>query len=144
MKIFAYCILLFETFSLQFERMSTFNKGTVSITYLNAYSLNSKFCAFIYCQRDPKQRNTFQFCLLLKYLFILTWILQPEVRLRFQVFVVDDVLADMLGEDLVQDVVHRQAQTRLVLQQLLHQEGVKVVRVHHVVPDKDEEDKRYQ
>ena len=62
-------------------------------------------------------------------------------------FVVDDVLADMLGEDLVEDVVDRQAQALLVLQQLLHQEGVKVVRVHHVVPDyqdKDEEDKRYQ
>ena len=56
------------------------------------------------------------------------------MRLRFQVFVVDDVLADMLGEDLVQDVVHRQARTRLVLQQLLNQKGVKVVRVHYVVP----------
>ena len=51
-------------------------------------------------------------------------------------FVVDDVLADMLGEDLVEDVVDREAQALLVLQQLLHQEGVKVVRVHHVVPGK--------
>ena len=49
-------------------------------------------------------------------------------------FVVDDVLADMLSEDLVQDVVDGQAETLLMLQQLLHQEGVKVVRVHHVVP----------
>ena len=56
------------------------------------------------------------------------------MRLRFQVFVVDDVLADMLGEDLVEDVVHRQAQTGLVLEQLLHQEGVEVVGVHHVIP----------
>ena len=64
-------------------------------------------------------------------------------------FVVDDVLADVLGEDLVEHVVHRQAQTGLVLQELLNQEGVKVVRVHHVVPgyQKDlisKEDKRYQ
>ena len=49
--------------------MSTFNKETISITCLNAYSLNSKFCAFIYCQRDPTKKNTFQFCILLKYLF---------------------------------------------------------------------------
>ena len=68
------------------------------------------------------------------YLFILTWILQSEVRLRLQVFVVDDVLPNMLGEDLVQHVVDRQAEALLVLQQLLHQEGVKVVGVHHVVP----------
>ena len=68
------------------------------------------------------------------YLFILTWILQSEVRLRLQVFVVDDVLPNMLGEDLVKHIVDRQAQTWLVQQQLLNQEGVKVVRVHHVVP----------
>ena len=49
-------------------------------------------------------------------------------------FIVDDVLADMLGEDLVQHVVDRQAEALFVLQQLLHQEGVKVVGVHHVVP----------
>ena len=55
--------------------------------------------------------------------------------LRLQVFVVDDVLADMFGEDLVEDIVDREAQTGLVLQQLLDQEGVEVVRVHHVVPD---------
>lgn len=54
--------------------------------------------------------------------------------LRLQVFVVDDVLADMFGEDLVEHIVDREAQTGLVLQQLLNQEGVKVVRVHHVVP----------
>ena len=54
--------------------------------------------------------------------------------LRLQVFVVDDVLADMFGEDLVEDIVDREAQTGLVLQQLLNQEGVEVVRVHHVVP----------
>ena len=54
--------------------------------------------------------------------------------LRLQVFVVDDVLADMFGEDLVEHIVDREAQTGLVLQQLLNQEGVKVVRVHYVVP----------
>ena len=54
--------------------------------------------------------------------------------LRLQVFVVDDVLADMFGEDLVEHIVDREAQTGLVLQQLLNQKGVKVVRVHHVVP----------
>ena len=55
-------------------------------------------------------------------------------------FVVDDVLADMLGEDLVQHVVHRQAEAGLVLQQLLHQEGVQVVGVHHVVPSTEHAD----
>ena len=53
-------------------------------------------------------------------------------------FIVDDVLADMLGEDLVQHVVDRQAEALLVLQQLLHQEGVKVVGVHHVVPGRQQ------
>ena len=49
-------------------------------------------------------------------------------------FVVDDVLTDMFGEDLVEHIVDREAQTGLVLQQLLNQKGGKVVRVHYVVP----------
>ena len=54
--------------------------------------------------------------------------------LWLQVFVVDDVLTDMFGENLIEHIVDREAQTGLVLQELLNQEGVKVVRVHHVVP----------
>ena len=65
---------------------------------------------------------------------MLTWILESEVRLGLRVLVVDDVLADVLGENLVEDVVHRQAEAGLVLEQLLHQEGVEVVRIHHIIP----------
>ena len=69
---------------------------------------------------------------------MLTWILESEVRLGLRVLVVDDVLADVLGENLVEDVVHRQAEAGLVLEQLLHQEGVEVVGVHHVVPGRQQ------
>ena len=41
----------------------------------------------------------------------------------------------MLGEDLVEDVVDGEREAGLILQQLLHQQRVQVVRVHHVVPE---------
>ena len=64
---------------------------------------------------------------------MLTWILESEVRLGLRVLVVDDVLADVLGEDLVEDVVHRQAEAGLVLEQLLHQQGVEGRHDHRAV-----------
>ena len=50
------------------------------------------------------------------------------------VSLVDDVLAHMLGQDLVEDVVDGEREAGLVLQQLLHQQRVQIVGVHHVVP----------
>ena len=41
----------------------------------------------------------------------------------------------MLGQDLVEDVVDGEGETRLVLEQLLHQQRVQVVRIHHIVPE---------
>ena len=49
-------------------------------------------------------------------------------------FLVENFLSDMFGEDLVEHVVDGQGQARLVHQELLHQQGVEVVRVHHVIP----------
>ena len=43
----------------------------------------------------------------------------------------------MLGQDLVEDVVDGQREARLVLEQLLHQERVQVVRIDHVIPEQD-------
>ena len=43
-------------------------------------------------------------------------------------------LAHVLSEDLVEDVVDWQREAGLVLEQLLHQERVQVVRIHHVIP----------
>ena len=52
----------------------------------------------------------------------LTWIFKPEVWLWLGMFLVEYFLPDMLGEDLVEDVVDGQGQARLVDQELLHQE----------------------
>ena len=46
-------------------------------------------------------------------------------------------LAHVLSEDLVEDVVDWQREAGLVLEQLLHQERVQVVRIHHVIPGTD-------
>ena len=63
-----------------------------------------------------------------------TWIFESEVRLRLGVALVEDVLAHVLGEDLVEDVVDGEGEAGLVLEQLLHQEGVEVVGIHHIIP----------
>ena len=44
-------------------------------------------------------------------------------------------LAHVLSEDLIEDVVDGKRETGLVLEQLLHQERVQVVRIHHVIPE---------
>ena len=49
-------------------------------------------------------------------------------------FLVEYFLPDMLGEDLVEDVVDGQGQARLVDQELLHQEWVEIVRIHYIIP----------
>ena len=54
--------------------------------------------------------------------------------LRLGMFLVENFLSDMFGEDLVEHVVHGQGEARLVDQQLLHQEGVQVVRIHNIIP----------
>ena len=41
----------------------------------------------------------------------------------------------MLSEDLVEDVIDGKREAGLVLEQLLNQERVEVVRIHHVIPD---------
>ena len=56
------------------------------------------------------------------------------MRLRLWMLGVHNLLAHVLGEDLVEDVVGGQAEAVLVDEELLHQEGVQVVGVHHVVP----------
>ena len=56
------------------------------------------------------------------------------MRLWLCVSLVDDVLAHVLGQDLVEDVVDGEREAGLVLQQLLHQQRVQIVGVHHVVP----------
>lgn len=43
----------------------------------------------------------------------------------------------MLSEDLVEDIVDGEREAGLVLEQLLHQERVQVVRIHHVIPEQD-------
>ena len=55
------------------------------------------------------------------------------MRLRLGVLVGVDGLADVLGEDLVEDVVGGHGEGRLLLQQSLDEQGVEVARVHHVV-----------
>ena len=74
------------------------------------------------------------------------------MRLRLCVPLVDDVLigqllktnasdwsqgylAHVLRQDLVEDVVDGEREAGLVLEQLLHQQRVKIVRVHHIVPE---------
>ena len=94
-------------------------------------NLNSECCAF---QRIQQHQNTFYHFHFLVCSLELTRVLKSEVRLRLGVFVVDDVLSDVLSQDLVEDVVDGQAEAGLVLQELLHQEGVEVVGVHHVIP----------
>ncbi len=49
------------------------------------------------------------------------------------VFFVEDGLADVLGQDFVEDVVSGDGQGGLSLEQLLNQQGVEVVWIHHVV-----------
>ena len=63
----------------------------------------------------------------------LTRIFEPEMRFRFRMFFEQDRLRDVLGQDLVEDVVRRHRQRLLALQQLLDQQRVQVVRVHDVV-----------
>ena len=66
-----------------------------------------------------------------------TWIFESEVRLRLGVALVEDVLAHVLGEDLVEDVVDGEGEAGLVLEQLLHQERVEVVGIHHIIPGQE-------
>ena len=69
--------------------------------------------------------------------FLLSWqltrIFEPEMRFRFRMFFEQDRLRDVLGQDLVEDVVRRHRQRLLPLQQLLDQQRVQVVRVHDVI-----------
>ena len=63
----------------------------------------------------------------------LTRIFESEMRLRFRMLFHEHRLQDVLGQDLVEDVVRGHCQSLLPLQQLLDQQRVQVVRVHHVV-----------
>ena len=63
----------------------------------------------------------------------LTWIFESEVRFRFRMFFNEDRLQNVFGQNFVEDVVRRHRQRLLALQQLLDQQRVQVVRVHHVV-----------
>lgn len=53
--------------------------------------------------------------------------------LRLRVAGVQDLLADVLGEQLVQRVVHRQRQALAAGAQPRRQQRIQVVRGHHVV-----------
>lgn len=63
----------------------------------------------------------------------LTRVLQPEVRLGLGVAGVEDLLADVLGEQLVQRVVDGQRQRLAARRQPRRQQRVQVVGGHHVV-----------
>ena len=92
------------------------------VSILSVYESSVKYCAIVF-------NDVFEDAVTK-----LTWVLQAEVRLRLCVSLVDDVLTHVLGQDLVEDVVDGEREAGLVLQQLLHQQRVQVVGVHHVVP----------
>ena len=54
--------------------------------------------------RDDKQRKK-----------DLTWVLKSEVRFRLSVLLVNDLLADVLRQDLIEDIVDRQGEAWIVI-----------------------------
>ena len=61
------------------------------------------------------------------------------MRLRLLMLVKKDRLAHIFCEDLIQNIVGCNRQTAFSLQQLLYQQRVQIVGIHHIIfsPEKD-------